>query len=179
MLPFLTECLISSDVRGRGWVISKKKLLHSKNCLKNNRARGAMGKNRASAFYCPCPAVFDIKKKKTITQQKLMHNLKLRKQIMPQKIAPNPAPPPPPCLRRTVLIRETGTVHCSVCFVVLITLHSVVGCASPGGKCASNPCPVGYKCADFSQGFQCKCVDSSKCDLEKSGCVDRLCITGM
>ena len=78
-----------------------------------------------------------------------------------------------------VLIRDTGHVHFSVCFVVLITLHSVSGCASTGGKCASNPCPAGYKCTDFSQGFQCKCVDSSKCVLEEPGCEDRLCIRGM
>ena len=80
---------------------------------------------------------------------------------------------------RAVLMRETGHVHFSVCFVVLVTLHSVSGCASTGGKCASNPCPAGYKCTDFSQGFQCKCVDSSKCVLEEAGCEDRLCITGM
>jgi len=76
-------------------------------------------------------------------------------------------------------MRETGYVDFSVRFVVLITLRSVLGCGSTGGKCATNPCPAGYKCTDFSQGFQCKCVDSSKCVLEKQGCEDRLCITGM
>lgn len=43
----------------------------------------------------------------------------------------------------------------------------------------SNPCPAGYKCADVSGGFNCKCVDSSKCDLDKPGCEDNSCIKGM
>lgn len=47
------------------------------------------------------------------------------------------------------------------------------------GKCSSNPCPAGYECADVLQGFQCKCVDSSKCDLETPICQDTSCITGM
>ena len=43
----------------------------------------------------------------------------------------------------------------------------------------SNPCPPGYQCADVSGGFNCKCVDSSKCDLDKPGCEDTSCIKGM
>lgn len=62
---------------------------------------------------------------------------------------------------------------------ILTPCFSVAGCVSPGGKCASSPCPAGYECADFSQGYQCKCVDSSKCDLDKPGCEDMSCVTGM
>ena len=46
------------------------------------------------------------------------------------------------------------------------------------GKCAANPCASGYKCTDFSEGYQCKCMDPTKCDMDTTGCEDASCIKG-
>lgn len=77
---------------------------------------------------------------------------------------------------------HVSSVLCSLWFHNSLSLTSRLfgpGCVSPGGKCVSSPCPAGYECADFLQGFQCKCIDSSKCFLDKPGCEDTSCIKGM
>ncbi|EDO27273.1 predicted protein, partial [Nematostella vectensis] len=45
-------------------------------------------------------------------------------------------------------------------------------------KCATSPCAPGYKCKDFPEGYQCKCVDATKCHMDTTGCDDTSCIKG-
>lgn len=71
--------------------------------------------------------------------------------------------------RTTYISYEHSRSHACVCDK---------GCVDVGGQCASNPCPIGYQCSKSPNGYQCTCVDSSKCDLAKAGCKDTTCKYG-
>ena len=72
-----------------------------------------------------------------------------------------------PCDRGLLVESDLSSCFCNL------------GCVDVGGQCASNPCPIGYQCSKSPNGYQCTCVDSSKCDLAKAGCKDTTCKYGM